>query len=510
MRKGSAKKILLQIINFALISFFITAGCKEPDSRESAHTNSPGMNNSRNLLSVQGMREDLSVLWSSIQEIHPAFGLYTPKDRMLQLYKRTAALLDKPMSENDFIATIYPFISALKCGHTQLKHSQNYTPSPADRTPHLPFKVLVREGRVWVTTHQTRELITGDELLTMNRVPVSEIIQHGSDLYAADGNNMTFKELFLSEYDGFEDACNKYYHWIPPYAITVRTTGGKIKTRSVDTLSSATPPAEPVNEIKNYAGWTASSNTDYLPLRFFKNKAIACFEVHSYQYTDTTIFKKAFEEIHARGIKNLIIDLRHNTGGDIRIAANLMTYLADTPFQTVGAIWTRVPDPARNRFARYFDLTRTESFYQSFQPTGVIEGGHYKYDFRPAFGRLLGETSLNKTNHYNGNLFVLIDGATFSSGAHSAAIIKKYCKKVLFIGRETAGGSEGCSGGTLQHLTLPNTGIIVEFPWLRLKSVLNDPVYGHGIIPDYTVAYTPQDVTTKKDVDLEKALYLIQ
>ncbi len=187
-----------------------------------------------------------------------------------------------------------------------------------------------------------------------------------------------------------------------------------------------------------------------------------------------------------------------------------MTYLADAPFQMVGDVWTSTPDPAKNKFAQYFDTARTGSFYQSFKSRGIVKDGHYEYEFQPAFGDLLGKTALDKTNHYNGNLFVLIDGATFSAGAHSAAAIMQYCKKARFIGRETAGGSEGCSGGTLQHLTLPNTGIVVEFPWLRLVSVLKDPVYGHGVMPAYVVAYTPEDVTTKKDMDLEKVLSLIR
>lgn len=489
---------------------FTITSFKKPDSQNKSDADISGTDTSRKVLPVKSMQEDLSFLWSCIREIHPAYGLYTPKDSLLQLYRRTASLLNKPMSEDEFIAAIYPFISALKCGHTQLKHSGSYRPFAGDRIVHLPFEVLVRDGEAWVTTHQVKALNTGDELLTMNNVPVSAIIRHGGELYAMDGNNETFKELFLSEYDGFEDACNKYYHWIPPYNITLRTAGGDVKTLTIDTVPLATPQAEPVNVTDNYKGWTVSSKTDYLPLRFFKNGSIACFEVHSYQYTDTAIFEKAFEEIRGKGVKDLIIDLRHNTGGDIRIGAKLLTYLADAPFQMVGDMWTSVPDPAKSRFARYFDTARTGSFYQSFKPTGVVKNGHYEYDFQPAFGHLLGKTALDRTNHYNGNLFVLIDGATFSSGAHSAAAIRQYCKKATFIGRETAGGSEGCSGGTLQRLTLPNTGVVVDFPWLRLVSVLKDPVYGHGIIPAYVVVYTPEDVTTKKDVDLEKTLGLIR
>jgi len=507
-------RLLLFCYQTVVLFVFAIASCKGPADKKGSNAGADAGGGAgvdagaeTGLLSVKSMQDDLLVLWGSIQEIHPAYGLYTSRDSMRRLYEYTASLLDRPRSENEFIAAVYPLLSALKCGHTQLKHSEGYKPVGG---LHLPFEVLVRGGRVWVTTHQVKELNTGDELLSVNNVAVAGIIRHGSDLYAGDGNNQTFKELFLSEYDGFEDACNKYYHMKPPYRVFLRTAGGEAKTLSIDTVSSATPQAEPVKEVDNYKGWAVSSKTDYLPLRFLKDRSTACFEVHSYQYTDTAVFEKAFEEIRASGVKNLIIDLRHNTGGDIRIGAKLMSYLADEPFQMVGDVWTSVPDPARNRFAGYFDTARTESFYQSFRPTGIIKDGHYEYDFRTAFGLLMGKTPLDRRGHFNGNLFVLIDGATFSAGAHTAAVIRQYCKKAVFIGRETAGGAEGCSGGTLQHLTLPNTGVVVEFPWLRLKSVLKDPVRGRGIIPAYVVDYTPEDITMKRDVDLEKTMSMIR
>jgi len=504
------KSFLAGVLVFVFL--FVFGGCRGPVTDGSAGDGmgfGAGSGASSGLLSVRSMQDDLSVLWGSIQEIHPAYGMYTSRDSMLRLYNRTASLLDKPMPENEFIAAVYPLISALKCGHTQLKHSEGYEGTAAMAlTPHLPFEVLVRDGKVWVTTHQVKEVKTGDELLAINNVLASEIVRHGSDLYAGDGNNKTFKELFLSEYDGFEDACNKYYHWMPPYRIALRSAGGELKTVSVDTVSAAAKQAEPMAAADNYKGWTVSSNTYYLPLRFLGS--VACFEVHSYQYSDTVIFAKAFEEIRAKGVKDLIIDLRHNTGGDIRVGAKLLTYLADGPFQMVGNIWTSVPDPAKSRYAQYFDTARTESFYQSFKPTGIVRDGHYEYDFRPAFGLLLGKTALDRRSHYGGNLFVLIDGATFSAGAHTAAVIRQYCRKAVFIGREAAGGSEGCSGGTLQHMTLPNTGVVVEFPWLRLESILKNPVAGRGIIPDFIVEYTPQDVVRKEDVDMERVMELIR
>jgi hypothetical protein len=77
------------------------------------------------------------------------------------------------MAETDFISTIYPLLSKLRCGHTQFEHSATYKP---EKVPHLPFQVLVRDGKAWVTTHQTAALATGDELLTVNDVATLRLL----------------------------------------------------------------------------------------------------------------------------------------------------------------------------------------------------------------------------------------------------------------------------------------------------------------------------------------------
>jgi hypothetical protein len=367
--------------------------------------------------------------------------------------------------------------------------------------------VLVRDHHAWITTSQHKQISTGDELISVNNTPVASIIDHGFDLYCTDGRGQSFKELFLSEYDGFEDACYKYYHWKGPYRISIKTQSGQIKT--MDTVKSTGGNSNVSPPINNFAGWTEAKNTDYLPLRFLKNNRTAYFEVKTFQYTDTVIYKEIFKQIHQQETKNLVLDLRHNTGGDIRIAIRLLSYLADTPFHIVREIKSRIPDPSANSFEKYFDTARTASFKLGFQP-GPKQGAWYHIGVKPIFGQLYGALPLAEANHYKGNLIVLIDGATFSSAALFTAALKSQCSNAKFIGRETAGAEEGCDGGTLQHLTLPNTHIVVEFPWMRLDAFAKNPLYGRGIIPNYTVLYTPKDVVTKNDPDLKKALSLIK
>ena len=45
---------------------------------------------------------------------------------------------------------------------------------------------------------------------------------------------------------------------------------------------------------------------------------------------------------------------------------------------------------------------------------------------------------------------------------------------------------------------------------MRLISATHNPVDGHGLIPDYPVEYSLQALIGHRDLDLEKALGLIQ
>ncbi|RFM27291.1 S41 family peptidase [Deminuibacter soli] len=457
------------------------------------------------LLPVKNMRNDLTLLWQAIQHMHPAYGLYYPADSLQLLYRQTLAAMDTPATESAFMSHIYPLLSKLACGHTQLKHSAGYTRVPS---PHLPFEVLAQHHRAWVTTHQVNTIATGDEIHSINGIDVKHIIAHGYNLYAGDGYNETFKELFLSEYDGFEDACNDL-HLQPPYRLVLTTKDGVHKQVTVSMpAGNATMPATAAqsNAVSN---WITDTTIADGRLQFLKHQPVAWFRAGAYQYSDTLLFKEVFQHVHDAHTRTLILDLRHNTGGDIRVAAKLLSYLADAPYHMISRMESRIPNPAINGFEQYFDTDRTAGFNEGFY-AGKQAGNWYQVNFKPAFGDVAATLPLSTVDHFDGRLLVLIDGATFSAGAHTAAAIRAQCRNARFIGRETAGNEEGCSGGTIQHFTLPNTGIVVEFPWMRVVSVAQHPVPGRGVMPDDTVEYTAADIVQQNDLDIQRALLLVE
>jgi hypothetical protein len=140
---------------------------------------------------------------------------------------------------------------------------------------------------------------------------------------------------------------------------------------------------------------------------------VALLQSPPFAYADTVVFKNAFKLIQQKRIKTLILDMRQNTGGDIRVATQLLSYLADAPFQIVKDVKSRLPNPAVNSFARYFDTSITQGFLLGFKP-GYKEGTWYHIISKPAFGNLYGPFALDEANHFDGKLFVLIGGNTIN------------------------------------------------------------------------------------------------
>lgn len=456
---------------------------------------------------VKEMQSDLDTLWAAIREVHPGYNIYTSADTMAALYKQTRLSLTQPLSEEAYIAHIYPFLCALGCGHTQIRHSANYKPTGNTNSTSLPFEVQVRGAQAWVTNRRTDKVTTGDEVISINDVPVKEIIQHAAALYCGDGYIRSFKEVYLSEYDGFNDACSNYYHWAAPYKVVLRSGNGT--PRQVTLAATDTSQHDAIATKDKYAQWTKTPGTGDLGLYIQKEKSIALLEVPALNYGDTLIYENCFREIANNKTKHLILDMRHNGGGDIRITIRLLSYLADTSFGIIKDLYARIPDPTENHFAHYFDPEKTESFKGSCIPAQK-EGAFYHMNIKPAFGKIYAPLPLAAANRFRGDVTVLIDGATFSSAALFVTALKAQRANTFFVGRETAGTAEGCNGFAQQKLTLPATHIVVEFPLLRVISMIAPPAPGRGLQPDYEVTYTPQDIVTGTDRDLAKAISLIK
>ena len=106
---------------------------------------------------------------------------------------------------------------------------------------------------------------------------------------------------------------------------------------------------------------------------------------------------------------------------------------------------------------------------------------------------------------FMGNVFVLIDGGTFSTAADFCAVTH-HLKRATFIGEETGGGYYGNNSGLSAALTLPHSKLKVRVQMYEYWNAV--PGYEgtrRGTIPDYPVEFRTADLLRGVDAPLELA-----
>ncbi len=200
-----------------------------------------------------------------------------------------------------------------------------------------------------------------------------------------------------------------------------------------------------------------------------------------------------FAQLDSLKTKNLIIDLRNNSGGAAEIANFLFSYLNSEPyyyFDYVGAKYYSVK--AWKHYAQYpnnigeIDLSVTKQ-----------KNGMNCYTETDSTDYWWFEKQQNKSNYYKGKLSVLINGGCFSTAGHFLALLRAY-KIGTFYGECTQGSNYSNAGG--QAFILPYSKTLVWIPTFQYKmrtpNFISNP---KGIQPDIEIQIEPDNLKTKFD-----------
>jgi len=208
--------------------------------------------------------------------------------------------------------------------------------------------------------------------------------------------------------------------------------------------------------------------------------------------------KTTFTQIQNSGIENLVIDLRYNTGGSDGNAAHLASYFFDKPF-------------------RYWDkIEVTEELAKEIK--GLVRIVYRKpikegETFRWKKGKLTNEFDYYLTQkpaniNFKGATYILTNGLCMSSCSDFVAILS-HNKKAVVVGEESGGGFQGNTSGIIPTAKIP-TGIQFTVPLQKYTNAVDlTKNYGHGTIPDFQITKRFEDWITKKDIEMEFVLQLI-
>jgi C-terminal processing protease CtpA/Prc len=196
----------------------------------------------------------------------------------------------------------------------------------------------------------------------------------------------------------------------------------------------------------------------------------------------TRFIKQSFKQLKQAGIHNLIIDLRSNGGGDIDLYAMLTKYIRNTPFKVADSAY------AVTKSLRPYTKYIRQGFFTNL---GLLFLTKKRADGNYHFGFYERHTYHPKThNHFDGKVYVLINGPTFSASTLFCHAVKGQ-PNVTIAGEEAGGGWHGNSGIMIPDITLPNTNLKVRLPLFKIVQYNHVPKDGRGLVPDI---YIPPSV----------------
>jgi C-terminal processing protease CtpA/Prc len=467
--------------------------------------------------SAAALKEDFSLLRNILEANHPSLYWYTPKDSVDYYFNLQYNSITDSLTELQFKNKVAAAVTKIRCGHTSVRLSKAYSKEMEKyRYPQFPLYLKVWDDSMVVLLNmhlKDSALKRGTVVTAINGKTPQQLMQGFFEVIGTDGYSDNHKYQVLS--NNFPYWYKSVYGLDSSYLVqyvnntglldTLRITNYKpvkdTTTRKRDTGSIKEKPKPPPptkkpsrkeqRMLKKLAKRSmqidTSINTAYIRITTFSSGRLKKF------------FKNSFRNIQQRNIKNVVIDLRENGGGSVNASTNLARYLVKTPFKigdTVAAINRQFPygKYIRDGWLYWFPM----NLFARKMDDGRIHFRYYEKHYYKPF----------KKYHFDGNVYFLQGGATFSASTMVIATLKGQ-ENVTVVGEETGGGYYGNTAMHLPDIVLPHTKLRITLPMYRLVMDASRPKDGRGILPDVWVKPSSKAIAAGMDIKLVKTRELI-
>lgn len=408
--------------------------------------------------SKAALQEDFNKLLDIIQTDHPK--LYTDHAHLSELMISQNALIEDGMTELEFLRILAPIISALNCGHTSISLSEDYEKQLATEGKYFPLPLRFIQNHAYIVQNGMAKTIPlGSELLSINGISTQDIISTLFDYLTADGENETHKVMLLNGW--FEYLYQNYLDDVGSFDIIYQEPGVS-EPKALHLEGATNLELNSVNTetyIERLVPFASEFYKEYAVLSMY-----SFYPEGQYALSDYNGFiNEFFLQCAANKTTNLILDLRDNGGGDPRVTNHLFSYLEKT------------------------------------------EQPYFRAD-SPDYYSGLKNTIPFAENHYSGDLYILMNGGSFSSTGHLLALLKAQGVGI-FVGEES-GGSFACTDASRNYV-LKNTKIQFRSSTRIWAVDVQGLTPGRGIMPDFEVIPTIQDYLNNIDVVKQTAIDMI-
>jgi hypothetical protein len=462
-------------------------------------------------LTPEKLQADYTVFRGVLEDSHPSLYWYTSKDSMDYYFDKLREQLQDSMTETRFRTLLAFVISKIDCGHTAVKFSKNYL----KYLDTAKLKTFPLSLKFWNDTM----------VVTANLNRTDSVLRRGTVIKSIDGLSQTQLRDSLFNYvitDGYS-LCGKYqtlstgfaFANLYKYVFGLRDTFNLIY---IDTIGLERQMKLPVydfrNDTMNRWGFTVNrqpgkKNKPKPKLVFFSssNLQVDTAARTAYMALNTfdrgnhlkRFFHQSFRALHENKIKHLVIDVRSNGGGDAGNSTLLTRYLINQKFKLADSLY------AISRSSQYHQYIGKSWLYHMLMLfiSKKRDDGKYHFGY---FERHYYEP--RKKDHFNGEVYILTGGNSFSATTLFAGSLKGQ-KNITLVGEETGGGFYGNTAWIIQDVTLPNSKLRFTLPKFRLVINKDREKNGRGVMPDVWALPSTEAIRKGIDFKSQKARSLI-
>jgi hypothetical protein len=452
--------------------------------------------------SKEEIKSDFKYMCDTLAFVHYDLYAFTKKEIFDSAYNKIESSITDSLTLLQVYRLFQPYLALAKMSECVIfpqygEYWGNYLPHGGTV---FPLNLGFPKGKVIVKDNFSNEpqISTGDEITSFNRKQIKDFMEGVYNFMS--GWNEYYKNSFL------ENTNFSRFYWLifgkcDVFQLEIRKKDGRVITIELQAipgrdyegkLSKQYPPQKTPRRFR-----FINNDVAYLYPGDFVNNPGKWDSLSQATRWDNTEFchfiDSSFSVFRKMKVKNLIIDLRNNQGGDNSFSDHMISYIASKSFSFSSKLKVRTSRIIKE-FWKNINIPSVEELKQAI----------LSHENGSRFELSLPEVQPQPDSlRFTGKVYVLINRLSFSNTSSVANIIQDYRFGKL-IGEETPDFISAY--GATQQFNLPNTQITVSFPKGQFIRPSGD-ITPQSVKPDYKVEDNTSD---GKDEILEYTLDLIK
>ena len=384
------------------------------------------------------------------------------------------------------------------------RQSPNPFPNPSSNVQYPAIMLCTLGDRMFVRQVQPGyEEYIGKEIATVNGISAKEQAAHHrlkTEYFDAKVESTVALQVLANWWGQYDDT----FTGTGAHLTFTDSTSVDVPFLKRDQVKRYTP--QPTGPVAYYVHKNQNRKEDW-SFKLLDDKTalltLAHFQLNEVQMDNIADSLRA----HAQ-VPNLIIDVRDNPGGDAECEGVLLKmFLFEKP-----AMFNRQmvnSNTTYRCFDHCFNWSKDMTPFEDFVKIEGKEGFYNKDEFSET------QTSAKPEKNdpiYKGKIYVLTNEGSISAATDFPAHLVR-AGRAKTIGRETATAYHYMTAMKFARLFLPNTRIEYHLPLVKAITATNVSErfpYGRGLLPDYEVPLTQEEVFfSTEDVILKRAMEII-